>query len=85
MHSGAGGKVWWYLVTFWFSFYDISGVVSMLVAGWLIDRFSAKLLFSLYLFPMFIGIILWSFRTWSEGYFQLVKVRIGLMVTRIFR
>jgi MFS family permease len=161
-------------VAFSFSFYAISGAVSMLVAGWFIDRFSARLLFPLYLLPMLIGlvpmivtdslwagpfymaaagissglgspvktalqseiygvrylgtvrslfssllvvstalgpplfgflidsgiksswlfllsfvvlllVILWSFRIWPEGYFQIVKVRIGLMITRIFR
>lgn len=161
-------------VAFSFSFYAVSGAVSMLVAGWFIDRFSARLLFPLYLLPMLIGlipmiftdslwagpfymatagissglgspvktalqseiygvrylgtvrslfssllvvstalgpplfgfiidsgvasswlfllsfmvlllVILWSFRIWPEGYFQIVKVRIGLMVTLIFR
>lgn len=161
-------------VAFSFSFYAVSGAFSMLVAGWLIDRFSARLLFPLYLVPMLIGlvpmcltdalwagpfymaaagissglgspvktalqseiygvrylgtvrslfssllvvstalgpplfgflvdtgiksswlfmissatlflVILWSFRIWPEGYFQIVKTRFGLLLVKFLR
>jgi MFS family permease len=50
-----GWSLSWVAISF--SFYAVSGAVSMLVAGWFIDRFSAKLLFPLYLLPMLIGLI----------------------------
>lgn len=50
-----GWSMSWVAISF--SFYAVSGAVSMLVAGWFIDRFSAKLLFPLYLLPMLIGLI----------------------------
>jgi MFS family permease len=44
-------------VAFSFTFYAFSTAFSMLLSGWLIDKFSARMLFPLYLVPMLIGII----------------------------
>jgi MFS family permease len=53
--QGKGWDIHW--IAFSFSFYALFNALSMLAAGWLIDRFSARMLFPLYLIPMFIGLI----------------------------
>ncbi len=48
-------------VAFSFIFYSVAGAISMVSAGPLVDRYSARFFFPLYLAPLFIALILLGF------------------------